>query len=251
MGSSVLSANKTDQAITDHNLYFRPRPALERDWFQMPKPPKLAYQREQFFANLLRKANPRGGKLRRSRTVAQKDFVNDRLGRTAEEQQRPRTTEYGRRPNTSDGTQQATMSQRMTGGFAGIKLTRPSTSPGSAPSPCMRYSTQRVVQPEDALNSSTKSMNQMSHYKYETRPPTSTIALVPYDVQVSSKTTASTNKKSDAEKQTEAEKAEEEKRWLDMSNMTECHHRELSGMKSEIELLRKELEQGLIARGSG
>lgn len=214
LGSAVLDYD----SVGDHPCYFRPRPALDRDWFQMPKPPKLAYQREQFFANLLRKATQRPKMMRRPKTVE-------------------KTLEQPDTKAMTGGTVVAQKQPRLVGGFAGTKYTktleagvaRPGTSPG-----CMNFPAKRIVVPklDTPLGKSTRK-SKAPVVRYARRPQTSTIFLAPTDDELMAKTTE--------------EEDLGEHNWREIQNMTDCHHRDLALMKSEIQGLNAEVRTFLEA----
>lgn len=133
--------------------YFRPRPRLDTEWFQIPKPPKLAYQREQFFAQLLRKPKPAARKVLRKgkpRGQRSKPTVKPEPAGGLQGQKVSSLRRIGRSIHGADAqdTAAAETQSRADYGFTGFKMTggdisRPGSSMEGFTRPRMR-----VLQPE-------------------------------------------------------------------------------------------------------
>lgn len=171
------------------------------------QPPKLAYQREQFFANLLKKAHKGKGKGKRRSTV----------GRLHAQHHNMNSDEM---PNAGVG-RLSEQSARIKGGFVGTKMTRgiprdaarPGTSPGLMSYPLQRLSTPDVSQRRRGRTAITAGVQRAS-----------TICMTPAEAEPVAEPEQETNTQ-----------------WLEMRTMTECHNRDLTSMKSEIETLRDDL----------
>jgi len=244
----VLRSHHHDEAEEPVG-YFRPRPALDQEWFQMPKPPKLAYQREQFFANLLKKNVKGGGGKNRGGA--------SRPG--PQPQQQPMT---GKDPLAAPKP----LNPRRPGGFAGSKLSRVVTeaeqkrgrgSPDAVPQieksdlerrgrapagGCKRYPIRKVFTPDAEIGSRVQRMlgynaTRRGFKKEESGMSRVGTVLLQLDEEEEEEKAKETNLRS-----------EQNKHWDDLCSLSEMHHRELSMMKNEIRGLRTELERG-ISRG--
>ena len=186
----------------------------------LSQPPKLAFQREQFFANLLKKANR--GKGGRTRTIR-------RPYRGRIEQREQKMDAAAESPGLNAAPVQ---SGRIIGGFAGTKLMRgaglerPGTS-GSGP----RYPTRRLLTPDDGVSEvhSRRAHSQPAGRAAYARPRTSTIIMTP----------------GEEFPQAEPETNSNHEQWLEMRSLTEVHHHDLTMMKNEIQDLRDELGAAL------
>lgn len=216
-----FASSKSLRSDEPASNYFRPRPRLDSEWFQMPKPPRLAYQREQFFAQLVKSTEPpkksRRGK-RSKATTKQADQIPEDAGN----------------PPTSGVKSTARPKSRIEFGFAGHKMTskptnvRPKTVQGWAPeqSPDSSFTRPKVqiLQPEEAEVQGLSLLETPFQC-----PKTSVISLQAMDAQPLAP---------------EAE-MKYKQQYYEMRIMGDIHNRELKSMKHELHEMRTALEASM------
>jgi len=205
--------------------YFRPRPRLDTEWFQIPKPPKLAYQREQFFAQLLRKPKPAARKvLRKGKPRAQRSKPTVKPGPAGglQGQKVSPLRRIGRSIHGADAqdTAAAETQSRADYGFAGFKMTggdisRPGSSMEGFTRPRMR-----VLQPELQRPATAGPLQ----YQYSPSTVQSIISLKAIDPP-------------------KAEPQHRQKtQFIEMRIMGDIHKRELAASKRELIEIRQAIE---------
>lgn len=211
----------------EHSNYFRPRPRLDSGWFQMPKPPQLAYQREQFFAQLLRKPQTAPARTVRrkgpTRKKAAKPGTNMEKATLKGESMNP-LRRLGKVVSSPEPLDELPCS-RMDCGFAGGKMTggaqcRPGTSMEGFTRPRLQ-----VLQPD---------IDRPATAGPPRRVSTSLTSTVPKGPSVISLRAV------DPEQQLPQHKQKQQ--YIEMRIMGDIHKRELATMKRELLEVRQAIE---------
>jgi len=184
-----------EPSFGDHPMYFRPRPAIDQGWLQIPKPPQLAYQREQFFANLMKKATKKTKP--RSKVSSQRRSSEGKLP-PQQNEVRKSTLNDLKTGGGLAGRHSDTPGKRPRGGFAGIKLLRMMSEgerphKGEIPRPSsssglLHLPQQRILTPSDSLRARTAPLSQGKKKftradLFNSQPAHSTVYLCPPEAE--------------------------------------------------------------------